>query len=77
MCFTVRRFHVFVADLNKLIYYCKHISGRRAWTRDDIPETDVIVTQEMNITATTNIAFFSTQITEAIDFSEVQFKNQK
>ena len=57
-----------------MIYYSKHVSGRRAWTRDQVPETDVIVTQEMYITATTNVAFFQT---ETIDFSEVQFKNQR
>ena len=61
----------------ELIYYSRHISGRRNWTVDDIGETDILVTETMNITAIANIASFTTEVRELVDFSEIQFRAQK
>ena len=44
---------------------------------DDVGETDIIVTETMNITAIANKAFFTTEVRELIDFSEIQFRAQK
>ena len=55
----------------QLAYYARHISGRRDWTDADIEETDVLVTETMNVAAIANLAIFNTKTRELVDFSSV------
>ena len=61
----------------QLAYYARHISGRRDWTDADIEETDILVTETMNIAAIANLATFNTKVRELVDFSATRFRAQR
>ena len=52
----------------EIAYYCRHISGRRDWTEDQIPATDVIVSNEMDMQAVQDQAEVNAKVRDLVDF---------
>ena len=61
----------------EVAYYCRHISGKRNWTEEQVPLNDVVVSNEMDIAAITDETEINTKVRELVEFSAAKLYEQK